>query len=66
MLFFAFNLPFYWLAWRQMGHAFTLKTFCAVVLLSLLTEWQPGNLGFSPLNPVYAALAGGLVTGTAS
>jgi uncharacterized membrane-anchored protein YitT (DUF2179 family) len=26
-LFFLVNLPFYWLAWRRMGPAFTLKTF---------------------------------------
>lgn len=63
-LFFVFNLPFYWLAWRKMGAAFTLKTFCAVALLSLLTSLQPRLLSFESLNPVYAALAGGLVTGT--
>lgn len=63
-LFFVFNLPFYWLAWRKMGAVFTLKTFCAVALLSLLTSLQPRLLSFESLNPVYAALAGGLVTGT--
>lgn len=63
-LFFLFNLPFYWLAWRKMGAAFTLKTFCAVALLSLLTSVQPRLLSFEALNPVYAAIAGGLVTGT--
>ena len=63
-LFFLFNLPFYWLAWRKMGAAFTLKAFCAVALLSLLTSLQPRLLSFESLNPVSAALAGGLVTGT--
>lgn len=63
-LFFLFNLPFYWLAWRRMGAAFTLKTFCAVALLSLLTMLQPRFLQFSALQPLYAALAGGIVTGT--
>lgn len=37
-LFFAINLPFYWLAWHRMGARFTIKTFCAVALLSLLSE----------------------------
>ncbi|RYF63428.1 MAG: YitT family protein [Comamonadaceae bacterium] len=63
-LFFVLNLPFYWLAWRKMGRAFTVKTFCAVALLSLLTELQPRFMSFAALNPVYAALTGGLVTGT--
>ena len=36
--FFVLNLPFYWLALRKMGWAFTLKTFIAVALLSVLTD----------------------------
>lgn len=63
-LFFAFNLPFYWLALRKMGLAFTLKTFCAVALVSALTELQRGLFGFSVLHPVYAAVTGGLLAGT--
>ncbi|WP_043116864.1 YitT family protein [Pseudacidovorax intermedius] len=63
-LFFLLNLPFYWLAWRKLGAAFTVKTFLAVASLSLLTLWQPGLLHFDRLQPLYAALAGGLVTGT--
>ncbi|WOI47070.1 MULTISPECIES: YitT family protein [unclassified Acidovorax] len=63
-LFFLLNLPFYWLAWRKMGRSFTLKTFVAVVLLSVLTEAQPGLMEFVALQPLYAAVAGGLITGT--
>lgn len=63
-LFFLLNLPFYWLAWRKLGAAFTVKTFLAVASLSLLTLWQPALLHFDRLHPLYAALAGGLVTGT--
>ena len=33
VVFFAINLPFYWLSVRRMGAAFTLKTFCAVGLV---------------------------------
>jgi uncharacterized membrane-anchored protein YitT (DUF2179 family) len=57
-LFFLINLPFYWLAWRRMGPRFTAKTFAAVLLLSLETEWLPTWLGFGDLAPLYAALMG--------
>jgi uncharacterized membrane-anchored protein YitT (DUF2179 family) len=63
-LFFLINLPFYWLAWRRMGTAFTLKTFAAVVLLSLQTEWLPQWLSFQTLQPLYAAVMGGMLMGT--
>lgn len=63
-LFFVLNLPFYWLALRKLGLAFTAKTFAAVLLLSLLTESQSLWLQLAPLKPAYAAIAGGLMTGT--
>ena len=62
-LFFAINLPFYWLAWRRMGGRFTIKTFCAVALLSLLSEALPGWLQLSHVEPWFAALGGGLLIG---
>ena len=62
-LFFVINLPFYWIAWRRMGRAFTLKTFAAVALLSTLTEYQPLALHFESLQPLYAAVMGGLLMG---
>ncbi|GAB4561252.1 MAG: YitT family protein [Rhizobacter sp.] len=62
-LFFLINLPFYWLAWRRMGRAFTVKTFVAVALLSAFTELQPLVLGFGTLQPLYAAVMGGLLMG---
>lgn len=61
---FLINLPFYWLAWRHMGREFTLKTFAAVALLSAETELLPRVLSFSMLNPLFAAVAGGLLIGT--
>jgi uncharacterized membrane-anchored protein YitT (DUF2179 family) len=63
-LFFVLNLPFYWLAWRKLGAAFTIKTFIAVALLSGLTAMQPNLLRFADLQPAYAAIVGGLITGT--
>jgi uncharacterized membrane-anchored protein YitT (DUF2179 family) len=62
-LFFVFNLPFYWLALRKLGRAFTVKTFIAVLLLSGLTELQSHFLQFAQLQPLYAAIAGGTITG---
>jgi len=63
-VFFVLNLPFYWLAWRKLGGAFTLKTFAAVLLLSVLTDLQSRFLQIVQLQPLYAAVAGGLITGT--
>lgn len=63
-VFFALNLPFYWLAWRKLGRAFTFKTFAAVLLLSVLTDLQSQFLQIAQLQPLYAAVAGGLITGT--
>lgn len=62
--FFLLNLPFYWLAWRRMGRAFTFKTFAAVGLLSLEVERLPQWIGFSQLQPLYAAVMGGMLMGT--
>lgn len=62
-LFFVLNLPFYWLALRRMGATFTAKTFAAVALLSLLSEVQTQLLHIEQLQPLYAALTGGLLMG---
>lgn len=63
-LFFLINLPFYWFAWRRMGHEFTLKTFIAITLLSALTEWSPALFAVERLHPAYAAVLGGLLLGS--
>lgn len=63
-VFFVLNLPFYWLALRKLGREFTLKTFVAVLLLSMLTELQVHFFAFARIEPLYAAIAGGLITGT--
>ena len=61
--FFLINLPFYWLAVRRMGWAFTLRTLAAVTLVSLLTELTPHFVAFSALQPLYAAVMGGVLMG---
>lgn len=62
-VFFLINLPFYWLAWKHLGRVFTLKTFAAVALLSVASELMPMLLSFSHLEPVFAAVTGGLLIG---
>ncbi|WP_075292352.1 YitT family protein [Pararhizobium arenae] len=61
--FFIVNLPFYYLAFRRMGPLFTLKTFAAVAITSMLSEQLPGHLGLNGVDPLVGALFGGLVIG---
>jgi len=60
-VFFVVNLPFYVLAWLRMGWRFTLRTFIAVGLVTLFSRLTPQWIGIDHVNPVYAAvIAGGL------
>jgi len=63
VVFFVINLPFYFLALRAMGRAFTVKTFCAIAALSLFSELMPLVLRFESLHPVYAGVMGGFLIG---
>lgn len=63
MLFFVLNLPFYWLAWKRLGPAFTVKTFIAIALVSVFTELAPQVVSFDRLHPVVAAVLGGILVG---
>lgn len=62
-VFFVLNLPFYVLAWRRMDRAFLLKTMLAVALLALLSELTPHVIRFDAVQPLYAALVGGVLLG---
>ncbi len=62
-VFFVINLPFYWLGFRRMGWAFTLKTFAAVGLLSVISMALPGYFRIEQLHPVVGAILFGMVTG---
>jgi len=62
-VFFAVNLPFYWLALRRMGVEFTLKSLAAVGGLSLLTGFVPHWLPLGTLNPWFGAILFGTITG---
>ncbi len=59
-VFFLVNLPFYYLAFRRLGLAFTVKTFCAIAMTAVLSDYMPGLFAFESINPVAAALFGGL------
>jgi uncharacterized membrane-anchored protein YitT (DUF2179 family) len=61
--FFVLNLPFYALAWQRMGRRFTLKTFTAVAGLSIAVEALPHGLVLQSIDPLFAALGGGLMLG---
>jgi len=63
-LFFVVNLPFYGLAVRRMGWRFTLRTFASVALVSVFSSLHPTYLHLMGVQPVYAAVMGGLVMGT--
>lgn len=63
-LFFAINLPFYILAVKKLGWAFTLRTFTAVTLVSIFTRLTSDLIAFSHLDPLYAAVMGGALSGT--
>lgn len=64
LVFFAINLPFYGLALRVLGPAFTLKTFCAIALVSAFSEWLPRLVAFAILDPWFASVMGGFMIGT--
>ena len=62
-VFFAINLPFYWLGWRRFGGRFTIRTFAAVALLSGLSMLLPAHIGFAHLHPGVGAVLFGMVSG---
>lgn len=63
LLFFIVNLPFYYLSFRRLGWAFSLKTFIAIALVSVVTEVEQQFLLIEYLHPFWAALLGGLLLG---
>lgn len=63
LAFFLVNLPFYLLAIRRMGWLFTVRTFVAVTLVSLFSRLTVSWVDFSYLDPAYAAVMGGGLSG---
>lgn len=62
-LFMLLNAPFFWLGIRQMGWRFTLKTFAAIVLVSLATDRLGHVLRIEWIHPLYGATLGGFLMG---
>jgi uncharacterized membrane-anchored protein YitT (DUF2179 family) len=65
VIFFLINLPFYYLAWKRLGLAFTIKTFLAIAATSAISEALPRLVSISSIDPLIAGLFGGLMVGTA-
>ena len=63
LVLFAVNLPFYALALRAMGKAFTIKTFLSISLLSLYAEVLPTLIHLQSLERGFAAVMGGFLAG---
>lgn len=63
LVFFVINLPFYALSLLRMGWRTTLRTFIAVSLVSLFAKLTPSWIDVSTLDPIYAAIVGGGLTG---
>lgn len=57
------NLPFYALALKRMGVAFTLKSVIAVSLVAFFTEFSPQFIRFEWLHPIFAGITGSLLIG---
>ena len=62
-LFFIVNLPFYLLAWTQIGKRFTFNTFVSVTLVSVLSENLGSVIQFERVHPAFASLLAGLLVG---
>ena len=63
VLYFLINLPFYLFGYLAIGKAFTVKTFVAVLLLSVFSEYLPRWIHIESIHPVFAAILGGLLAG---
>lgn len=63
IVFFAINVPFYYLAARRMGWRFTLKTLTAVALISVGVSVHHRFIDLERVNPMYAAVFAGLAIG---
>jgi uncharacterized membrane-anchored protein YitT (DUF2179 family) len=57
------NLPFLWLGLRRLGWRFTLKTFVAVLLVSVASDHLHQVVRLEHLHPVYGAVMGGFLFG---
>lgn len=62
-VFFVLNLPFFALAFLRLGKAAAIRTIVAIALVSLFARLTPEWVRLSYLDPVYAAVFGGAISG---
>lgn len=62
-IFFVLNLPFYLIGWKRIGLTFTLKTFGAVAVLSIMSELLGRALTIDAIHPALSAALGGVLAG---
>jgi uncharacterized membrane-anchored protein YitT (DUF2179 family) len=63
VLYFLINIPFYIFGYLAIGKAFTVKTFVAVLMLSLFSELMPRWISIAYIDPFFAAILAGLLAG---
>lgn len=63
VVFFVLNLPFYVLAQRTLGWAFTFKTLATNLLLAGLAWGMPQWLKVCGIDPIFSAVFGGTIIG---
>ncbi|ANL39024.1 hypothetical protein AMC86_CH00600 [Rhizobium phaseoli] len=51
LAFFLLNLPFFYLSWKRLGMAFTMKTFIAIGLTSAIADLQSRLFSISSIHP---------------
>lgn len=63
IVFFLANLPFYIFSYLRMGARFTLKTFVAVAVLSVMTYFMPPLFEIARIDTLLGAVVGGALAG---
>ncbi|NVD07276.1 YitT family protein [Vibrio sp. JPW-9-11-11] len=62
-LYFIANSPFYLLAWRRFGSRFAVNSAISGALVSVFTDHLYLVISLDSINPLYCAVAGGLLMG---
>jgi uncharacterized membrane-anchored protein YitT (DUF2179 family) len=63
LVFFAINLPFYFIAYKRLGLEFTIKSLISVTLLSVVTTLLPLGFTIEKLDPALGAVIFGSLVG---
>ncbi|SFS49741.1 Uncharacterised 5xTM membrane BCR, YitT family COG1284 [Sulfitobacter marinus] len=63
LVFFAINLPFYFIAYKRLGIEFTIKSLISVTLLSVVTTLLPLGFTIEKLDPALGAVIFGSLVG---